>query len=453
MYNFYQMSWFFLIYSFLGWCAGVIMNAVRQKKFVNTGFLGIPICPSYGIGAVLFSVFLPELNHKPFFQFLGGAVLGALCCVLTGIMLERIFHRKWWDYSRNRFQFEGYLNIWHLLFFGAGAILILRVGNPLLVKLAAWIPAVAGKVILIVCYSLIGIDLAVSLVGVLQLKIRIHRMVQIAENMQKMTDEFGNALTKRIQRRMVKAYPNLNTGLLGQTERIRAERKKSKSTVFAKGCCFYKLVWLFIIGAFLGDITETLFCRATAGVWMSRSSVVYGPFSVVWGLGCSMFTALLYKYKDSSDGRIFIAGTILGGTYEYVCSVFTELVFGTVFWDYSAIPFNLGGRINLLFCFFWGIAAVIWLKFVYPKLSSLIEKIPVKVGVVATWVCIVFLVFDGTVSALALNRYSQRQQETEQVYTGAETADDRRNSLEKLLDERFPDERMEQIYPNAKIVK
>ena len=43
------------------------------------------------------------------------------------------------------------------------------------------------------------------------------------------------------------------------------------------------LVLLFI-GAFLGDITETIFCRITAGYWMSRSSVVWGPFSIVWGL-------------------------------------------------------------------------------------------------------------------------------------------------------------------------
>ena len=79
-------------------------------------------------------------------------------------------------------------------------------------------------------------------------------------------------------------------------------------------------------------------------------------------------------------------GTVLGGAYEYACSIFTELVFGTVFWDYSKLPFNLGGRINLLFCFFWGIAAVVWLKIIYPKLSNLIEKIPIKTGNILTWI-------------------------------------------------------------------
>ena len=54
-----------------------------------------------------------------------------------------------------------------------------------------------------------------------------------------------------------------------------------------------------------------------------------------------LLTAVLYRQKDKSDGKIFIAGTFLGGAYEYLCSVFTELVFGTVFWDYSGFAFNL----------------------------------------------------------------------------------------------------------------
>ena len=169
-----------------------------------------------------------------------------------------------------------------------------------------------------------------------------------------LTRALDNAVTRYIQRRVTRAYPNLDpTG--------GAVRTRTAPTVFAQGCCFYKLACLFFLGAFLGDIIETIFCRLTAGVWMSRSSLVWGPFSIVWGLGAVLLTALLYKYRHKSDGYIFLVGTVAGGAYEYFCSVFTELVFGTVFWDYSHIPFNLGGRINLLYCFFWGIAAVIWL--------------------------------------------------------------------------------------------
>lgn len=92
------------------------------------------------------------------------------------------------------------------------------------------------------------------------------------------------------------------------------------------------------------------------------------------GLAIALVTALLYKYKDKGDRFLFLTGTLLGGAYEYFCSVFTELVFGKVFWDYSKIPFNLGGRINLLYCFFWGIAAVVWFKILFPPVEKWIEK-------------------------------------------------------------------------------
>lgn len=61
---------------------------------------------------------------------------------------------------------------------------------------------------------------------------------------------------------------------------------------------------------------------------------------------------LLRQNQDKSDRYLFAFGTVLGGVYEYVCSAVTELLFGTVFWDYSKFKFNLGGRINLLYCFF-----------------------------------------------------------------------------------------------------
>ena len=173
---------------------------------------------------------------------------------------------------------------------------------------------------------------------------------------------------------------------------------------------------------------------------MSRSSVLYGPFSIVWGLAIVILTLLLERYKDRDDRYIFIFGTIAGGAYEYVCSVFTEMAFGTIFWDYSKIPFNLGGRINLLFCFFWGIAALVWLKLFYPFLSKLIEKVPIKAGTVLSWIFVVFMVFNMAISGLALARYSNR--------AAGNPAD---NAIEHFLDEHYTDERMEIIYPNAKM--
>ena len=150
-------------------------------------------------------------------------------------------------------------------------------------------------------------------------------------------------------------------------------------------------------------------------------------------------TALLYKDRDKEEHHIFWVGAFLGGTYEYICSVFTELVFGKIFWDYSDIPFNLGGRINLLFCFFWGLAAVVWMKGMYPKIERFIARLVKRTGKVLTWALVVFMVINVSVSVMALVRYDTRADGRAAAY-----------GWERAMDEHFGDARMNRIYPNAK---
>lgn len=435
-YTWQELFWIFFIYAFIGWCAGVVANALHRKQFVNTGFLNLPLCPVYGVIGVAYGVVLPELKHHLFFLFLGGCILAFLIILVTGFLLEQIFNRKWWDYSQSRFQFQGYLNQLHLLIFGGIAVVCIRYVNPLLFRLLVLIPQSVLFILGIILLILLTADTLCCIAALFQMHQSI-RTARFIEQMQDITEDIGHALTRTVTKRMEKAYPNIEKKMVLQTP-----AKKKRKEIFAEGCCVSKLIWLFFLGAFLGDITETIFCRVTAGVWMSRSSVVYGPFSIVWGLGCAFLTALLYKYQERSDRYIFIYGTILGGAYEYICSLFTELVFGTVFWDYSKLPFNLGGRINLLYCFFWGIAAVVWLKILYPVLSRWIEKIPVKIGRIITPLAVIFMVVNILISGMALARYTDRTVHPQP-----------HNAAEAFLDRHFHDARIEQIYPNAKIVE
>lgn len=436
-YTVYQLAFFFFIYSFAGWCIEVCCAAIQKRKFVNRGFVNGPLCPIYGSGAVLFAVFLPELKEAPFFLFLAGAILASILEFTTGALLEKLFHRKWWDYSNIRWNYEGYVCLPFSLGWGVCAVVLNMFLNPLLVKLLRIMPKLLMVIIMIALTVALVLDTVGTTLAIRGLQKRQVQLAEFTEGVSQVSKLLENAITRRIQKRMDKAFPMLEIPKIK-----RQKRTKEKETVFAEGCSFYKLVSLFFIGAFLGDITETIFCLITAGKLMSRSSVVYGPFSIVWGLGCAFLTAILYRIRNKNDSYIFIAGTLLGGVYEYICSVFTELVFGTVFWDYSKFAFNLGGRINLLYCFFWGIAAVVWMKLLYPRLSAWIEKIPMKAGKIICTVMLVFMIFDCLLSAMALDRYTERNTTGKQA----------QNEVESFLDEHFGDERMERIYPNAKIV-
>lgn len=384
----YQLLWLFFIYSFCGWIAEITVTVIGKRKFINRGVVKGPFCCVYGFAAVAVTIGTRGLHESIFFLFLGSLIIATFVQWLTGRLLEKLHQYKWWDYSDKKWNIDGYICFSYSILWGVIGVVILKYINPLLLSFYHLISWSGFKIILLFALLLLIIDSICS---------------------------HGTILHIRKQK-----------------------IRKEKTEVFAEGCSFYKLVMLFFIGAFLGDITEMIFCRLAAGVWMSRSSVVWGNFSIVWGLAMVLATLFLYNYRDRSDGFIFMFGTVLGGAYEYLCSVFTEIVFGKVFWDYSQIPFNLGGRINLLYCFFWGIAAVIWLKKVYPILSKIIEKIPMKMGKIASWILIVFMICNMLVSAMALIRHEERAQE--------KPAEEK---WEQVMDTYYGDDKIKKIYPNA----
>lgn len=430
-----ELLWLFLLYSFFGWALETAAGTIRQKRFVNRGFTTGPFCTVYGVAAVLMTTILQELRASFLFLFLGCMVLGTAVEWFAGKILERLNQKKWWDYSEKRWNFDGYICAQYSLLWGILGTVTVRWGDGLLVGLCRLLPSFVSSLLTLGAAGMLFLDMAASAATVWHMKRHTEKKETDAEKLQQLnsrlalaTARLGSRLEARVARRMEQAYPLI----------LEVSEQFGRQKVFAGGCGFYKLFWLFLIGAFLGDVVETIFCRLTAGVWMSRSSLVWGPFSIVWGLAIAAATALLYKDREKPDRHLFVIGTVLGGAYEYICSVFTELVFGKVFWDYSKIPFNLGGRINLLYCFFWGIAAVIWIKNLYPLFSGWIEKIPVLWGYAITWMLVAFMAVNIAVSSMALVRYDRRAEGRPP-----------RNAVEQLIDERFNDTRMEKIYPNA----
>lgn len=426
--TFYSFLYLFFAYSFLGWLGEVITTAVRKRRYQDRGVLNGPLCILYGIGGMLINFTLGELNESWVFLFGLSAIYATVIEWVAGHILERTTGTRWWDYSDHWFNLDGYICLGASLLWGALSVFMIHWGNPLLLLVFKLIPVTVRVVVLWVVFALFLIDAVGTGLTMLGLRYRWPPAEAVENRLANLTLRAGLWILAKVEHRMAKAHPALTF----------QRQKRVKTGVFAAGCSPYKIVLLFIIGALLGDFTETIYCRITAGYWMSRSSLVWGPFSIVWGLAIAMVTLLLYRYKDKPASWLFVVGTLLGGAYEYLCSVATEVVFGAVFWDYSKIPFNLGGRINLLYCFFWGFAAVAWFKVFYPPISDLIERIPRRPGKVLTWALCLFMVADIAVSTAALVRYNARLE-------GVPA----QNSVEVYLDEHYGNDRMQQVYPKA----
>ena len=212
-------------------------------------------------------------------------------------------------------------------------------------------------------------------------------------------------------------------------------------TPFASGLNFYKLFWIFFIGCFIGVVIEELWCMVRYRKIESRKGLIYGPFNLVYGFGALIITVSLIWFSDKRDIVIFAFGAAIGGVYEYLCSALQEKFLGSISWNYQRLPFSLNGRINLLYCFFWGLLAIFWIKDLYPYVSALVERIPNNIGVPLTYALLFFMVLNSLISALAVYRMSIRKTKH------------RTNAFWDYIDNKYPDEKMEKIYPNMQFVR
>lgn len=218
--------------------------------------------------------------------------------------------------------------------------------------------------------------------------------------------------------------------------------EEKRRSHFAQGINTYKLMLVCFVGSFAGVVVESIWCVLRHGYLESRAGLVYGPFNLLYGVGAVTLTLALYRFRNRGRWLSFLGGMLVGSVVEYICSWGQELVLGSRSWDYSKMPFNLNGRICLLYSCFWGLLGVLWIKDIYPRMAKWILKLPNRAGKICTWCATIFLVINCVVSMVAVWRWAERVHEVPAS-----------GSFWEMVDEHFPDERMEKVYANMQFGK
>ena len=188
------------------------------------------------------------------------------------------------------------------------------------------------------------------------------------------------------------------------------EKKEKTHISFAHWLNFFKLFCIFYLGCLFGVIVETVWCIITNGYFEYRTALILEPLNPVYGLGAVLISVLFYKAKGWKNIFIFLLSAIVGGLFEAICSLFQEFIFGTVSWHYSRQNLGvLGNRTSIVYCIFWGILGILWVRFIFPLLEHAIEKIPNKVGKILSIILVIYVSFDCIFSAGALLRQKERR--------------------------------------------
>lgn len=136
-----ELFLYFALYSFLGWMCETVYCSIPARRIVPRGFLYGPVCPIYGVGAVLMILFFePLMDCLPLFYIVATVVMTAWE-YFVGWLLEVTTHVKYWDYSRYRFNLKGRVCLWMALLWGVLSYIILYWVHPPVARLYARLPA------------------------------------------------------------------------------------------------------------------------------------------------------------------------------------------------------------------------------------------------------------------------------------------------------------------------
>ena len=186
---------------------------------------------------------------------------------------------------------------------------------------------------------------------------------------------------------------------------------------------------------------ETVWIFFKNGYIESRVGLIYGLFNLVYGFGALAMMIGLYPLRKKNDRWLILGGILIGTVVEYSSSWVEEVLFGSASWNYDNLPFNLNGRVNLLYSLFWGLLAIFWVRDIYPRLSAWIKKIPNNIGRPLTWALTAFMLFNTAMSLGAVKCWSQRVHGQPVV-----------NSTQQWFYKNFPDNKMEKIFPSMEFI-
>ena len=194
---FYNLLFYFMIYSFAGWCGEVVFATIRHGRFVNRGMLHGAYCPIYGFGLIIVIVCLTPIKDSWLLLFVGSAVLTTVLEFITGFVLDKIFGRRWWDYSNKKFNIGGYICPQFTVVWGLACLLIMKVVQPAIAFAVGLIWKPVGISALCLFYAAIITDVILTFPEVKKLRNEIRLIDELEKQLTAVSDSIGSGLSDK----------------------------------------------------------------------------------------------------------------------------------------------------------------------------------------------------------------------------------------------------------------
>lgn len=234
---------YFLIYSILGWIMESIFRSIIERKIINTGFLRGPICPIYGFGAIIMVAFLRNFSDNLILLFICSLVTLTFWEYIVGVLLEKLFHTKYWDYSDHKINFQGRICLSNSIYWGILGVAFLKFIHPFIQGIVERIDVSILYFIVVTSSFIFIVDVITSVVKVVNMSVTLEKIeelnkeikeklkeikligkeekgtekLDIVQNIQKLIDDLNEKRNRIILRlyknvyRLKRAFPAIDT--------------------------------------------------------------------------------------------------------------------------------------------------------------------------------------------------------------------------------------------------
>ena len=221
-----------LVYSFLGWCGEMVYCSIGQRKLCEKrGFLNGPLCPIYGHGALIVLLCLNGGCENPLLTFFFGAILTSIVEYVTSFGMEKLFHMRWWDYSRYKFHINGRVCLLNSILFGLASVFLCHFANP---PIAAWLTGLfasgAGVPLAIVLLLIYLADIVLSVRSAIQIGDRLARLHAIHDELTEKLEE----LKTEQQQNLEAGRQRLEAAISSRLDSARAEAQQKLHALYER---------------------------------------------------------------------------------------------------------------------------------------------------------------------------------------------------------------------------
>lgn len=241
----------FFFYSAAGWLGESIYCSIPARKPINRGFLTGPLCPIYGTGALVMAIILGPLKELPQsftvfgyeipyavpLIFVAGMVLCDIVEFITSVIMEKLFHARWWDYSNKKFNIQGRICLTHTFYWGIAALVFMFAVHPFVERQYNKIPQQIIYAILVVVLFVFVLDLINALRNALDVKSMMDKFRKLEASMNSAKDEVISRL-QTIQANVIRTSDRFTTFMsttLAQIEEFNRQTRGASSENQEKG--------------------------------------------------------------------------------------------------------------------------------------------------------------------------------------------------------------------------